>query len=91
MSPDVRYLRVSYRDGKAYAAYFYLSSRGNRRSVRVELEEPSLVIDFDAQERPLGIEILAPWMTTADHLNRVLSRLGLPLATPQELAPLRAA
>lgn len=91
MNPDVRYLRVSYRDGKAYAAYFYLSPRINRRSVRVELEEPSLVIDFDDQDRPLGIEILAPWMTGADDLNRVLSRLGLPLATPQELAPLRAA
>jgi len=91
MSPDVRYLRVSYRDGKAYAAYFYLTPKTNRRSVRVEFAEPSLVIDFDDQERPLGIEILAPWMTTEDDLNHVLRRLGLPLATSQELAPLRAA
>ena len=91
MTADIRYLSVSYRDGKAYAAYFYLTPRTDSRSVRVEHDEPSLIIDFDAQDQPLGIEILAPWMTTADHLNRVLTRLGLPLATPEELAPLKAA
>lgn len=91
MTSDRRELGVSYRDGKAYAAYFHVCSRGGRRSVRVELDEPGLVTDFDAEDRPLGIEILAPWMTTADDLNRVLCRLGLPLVTAVELAPLKAA
>jgi hypothetical protein len=50
-----------------------------------------MVIDFDAEDRPLGIEITAPSLTTLEGFNEVLIRLGFVPATPAELAPLRAA
>lgn len=84
----VRHLEISCRRGVPYAAYFHLSSPPNRRSVRMELAEPQLVIDFDAEDRPLGIEILAPRATTLEAFNRVLTRLGFPAATAEELGPL---
>lgn len=91
MNAEIRYLNVSYRRGVPYAAYFHLSSPSRGRSVRMELVEPGMVIDFDAADRPLGIEITAPSLTTLEAFNEVLVRLGFAPATAGELAPLRAA
>lgn len=91
MKEAVRCLKVSYHRGVPYAAYYYLAPRGKALSVRTELVEPGMVIDFDANDRPLGIEITAPPLTTLEALNAILVRLGFEPAMPEELAPLRAA
>jgi hypothetical protein len=85
------YLEVTYRHGRALAAYLYLPHPGRRKSVRTERVEPGLVIDFAADDEPLGVEILAPAQLTLARLNRVLRDLGRPPMRRADLAPLRAA
>lgn len=85
------YLEVTFRHGRPLAAYLYLPRRPADRSHRCERVEPGLVIDFNRNGTPIGIEITAPAKVTAPALNRVLRRLGLPTVTPTDLAPLRRA
>jgi len=85
------YLEVTFRHGRPLAAYLYLPRRTGDKSYRTERVEPGLVIDFNRNGKPIGIEITAPTKVSASGLNRVLRRLGLPLVRPADLAPLRAA
>jgi len=85
------YLEVTYRKGRALAAYFYLPRRGKRKSVRTRRVEPGLIIDFASNGEPLGIEITAPGEVTAATLNRVLRELGIAPVSAKDLSPLRAA
>ena len=85
------YLEVTYRKGKALAAYFYLPKRGKRKAVRTRRVDPGLIIDFASNGQPLGIEITAPSELTAATLNRVLRELGIAPVSAKDLSPLRAA
>lgn len=85
------YLEVTFRRGRPLAAYLHFPRRSGDRSYRTELAEPGLVIDYNRQGKPLGIEITAPTRLSAAALNRVLKRLGFPAVKPSDLAPLRAA
>jgi hypothetical protein len=85
------YLEVTFRHGRALAAYLYLPRAATDKSYRSERVEPGLVIDFNRRGKPIGIEITAPSKLSAAILNRVLRRFGLPTVTPSDLAPLRAA
>ena len=85
------YLEVTFRRGRALAAYLYLPRRAADKSYRTRRVSPGLVIDFNRSGKPIGIEITAPAKLSAAALNRVLRRLGLPAMTPTDLAPLRAA
>ena len=85
------YLEVTFRGGRPLAAYLYLPRASSDRSHRTERVEPGLVIDFNRHGKPIGIEMTAPTKVSASALNRVLRRLGLPVVTREDLAPLRAA
>jgi Protein of unknown function (DUF2283) len=85
------YLEVTFRNGRPLAAYLYLPRRPNDKSYRTAKAAPGLVIDFNRRGTPIGIEITAPAKLSMAALNRVLRRLGLPLVTRADLAPLRAA
>jgi uncharacterized protein YuzE len=85
------YLEVTYRKGKALAAYFYLPKSGKRKAVRTRRVDPGLIIDFASNGQPLGIEITAPSELTAATLNRVLRELGIAPVSAKDLSPLRAA
>ena len=61
------------------------------RAIETAKAAPGLVIDFNRRGKPIGIEITAPTKLSAAALNRVLRRLGFPLVTRADLAPLRAA
>ena len=50
-----------------------------------------MVIDFERGGRAIGIEITAPTRITTADLNRVLSDIGAPPVTGEDLAPLQAA
>jgi len=52
---------------------------------------PSLLIDYNASGKAIGIEITAPARVSLIALNRVLARLGQPRLGPEDLAPLMAA
>lgn len=50
-----------------------------------------LVIDFDRDGKPIGIEIVVPDQLTLPAFNRVLRQLGFPPLKRADLAPLAAA
>jgi len=85
------YLEVTFRHGRALAAYLYLPRRPGQKSYRTSRVEPGLVIDFSRGGKPIGIEITAPGKVSVAALNRVLRQLGMPMVTRADLAPLRAA
>ena len=85
------YLEVTYRRGKALAAYYYLPRATRATSVRTRRVDPGLIIDYSAKGEPLGIEITAPKQLTVTALNRVLRDLGCAPIRRADLAPLRAA
>ena len=85
------YLEVTYRHGKALAAYYYLPRRAHDRAYRTSQPAPGLIVDYTRAGKPIGVEITAPRRVSLTTLNRVLRRLGCSAVTPEDLAPLRAA
>ncbi len=86
-----RYWEVTFRKGKPLAAYLYLPREPNAKSARTEDFGFGLLVDYQADGVPIGLEITAPLEVTLDQINSVLGRLNLPLLEPQELTPLKAA
>ena len=85
------YLEVTFRHGRAIAAYSYLPRRPGQKSYRTARYEVGMVVDFSRGGRPIGIEITAPAQITLAALNRVLRELGLSPMKRSDLAPLLAA
>lgn len=86
-----RYLEVTYRRGKALAAYLYLPRPDGIKSVRTERRDSGVIVDFGPNERPIGLEITNPLSTSSEYINSVLQSLGLDRLDPSDLSPLRAA
>ena len=86
-----QYLEVTFRHGKALAAYLYLPRAPRAKAVRTSDEGDGLHVDYDASGTPIGVEITAPRAVTITDLNEVLVRLGVPPLSLDEWAPLRAA
>ena len=84
-------LQITYRHGKALAAYWRLPGDRGRQSVNCRQFEPDLVVDYSANEQPIGIEILSPGHVTLEQFNAVLVELGEPPVSADEFAPLLAA
>ncbi len=82
-----RYLEITFRKGRPLAAYLYLPRREGDRSARTDDAGDGLVVDFAADGRPIGIEILAPGRVGARAINQVLRRLGIDELSQEELAP----
>ncbi len=87
----VTYLEVTFRHGRALAAYLYLPRDPGERSVRSQRLEAGLVLDIGGSGRPIGIEITAPREVSLATINRILGDLGLAPMTQADLAPLLAA
>ena len=85
------YLEVTYREGRAIAAYYYLPRKARDRAVKSRKEELGLVVDFARDGRPIGIEITAPSAVTLAAMNRVLRKLNVRPMQKVDLSPLRAA
>jgi len=87
-----RCLQVTYRKGRPFAAYLYLSRATGEKSARTEASPDGLlVIDFATNGHPLGIEITAPGTVTLERLNAALHRLGQAPLPAEEFQPLRVA
>ena len=84
-------LQITYRKGKPFAAYIYLSPRLGQASARTEEVSPDLLIDYAQDGTPLGIEVVSPGYVSVEEIQGVLDGLGLGRLEPAELAPLRAA
>ena len=85
-----RSFEVSSYNGKLMAGYLAFGRRPGDISVRTTRPEPGLVVDFAADDRPIGLEITAPSLVTLESINRVLAALGQITATERELALLFA-
>jgi hypothetical protein len=83
-----RYLEITYRHGKPMAAYLYLPRRADDKSYRVVQEGHGLMVDLDADDRPIGIEIVSPSEVSLALLNAVLAKYALPPLDREEVAPL---
>jgi uncharacterized protein YuzE len=86
-----RYLEVTYRKGKAVAAYLYLPRDAGTTSARTEDAGHGLRVDYDQNDNPIGVELTAPSLATADRLNELMQKLGQAPLHAQEWAPLQAA
>ena len=85
------YLEVTYRKGRALAAYYYLPRKDGDKSVRTERVGAGLLVDFASDGRAIGVEISSPGRIDLDVLNEVLVRLGQESVQSEDLAPLVAA
>jgi hypothetical protein len=84
-------LQVTYRKGKASAAYLYLDHPAGTKSARTIEWAPGLIVDFAADGRPMGVEVLDPERVTIVELFAVFDGLGLARPDAADLAPLAAA
>jgi hypothetical protein len=85
-----RYLEVTFRKGKALAAYLYLPRPAGAKVARTLDAGRGLRLDFNADGTPIGLEITAPALVTIADLNAVLSPLGVARVEAEEWAPLAA-
>ncbi|GAC1545576.1 MAG: hypothetical protein NVS3B10_09640 [Polyangiales bacterium] len=85
------YLEITFRAGKAFAAYLYLPRATGAKVARTAKARPGVLVDYDATGRPMGLELTNPPSIDAATVNDVLVELGLSALDPIELAPLRAA
>lgn len=85
------YLEVTYRRGRALAAYYYLPRRPADRAHRTLRGPAGLLIDYTRAGRAIGIEITAPSVLSLTAMNRVLRELGQKPMKRAELSPVLAA
>ncbi len=85
------YLEVTFRHGRAMAAYLYLPRQADEKSASTRRVEPGMVIDFGPRGNPIGIEITAPSRISLADINGLLEDLELPPVAKADLAPLLAA
>ena len=86
-----RYLEVIFRKGKPFAAYLYFPREPGVKSAKTDDFGSGLLVDYQMDGSPIGLEITAPTKVTLDQINAVLSPLNLPLLEAQDLTPLKAA
>jgi hypothetical protein len=86
-----RYLEVTYRKGKPLAAYLYLPRRDGDTVARSEPAAGDIVIDYAADGRAVGLELLSPATLRVDAVNEILSRLGIVDLAVADIRPLQAA
>lgn len=87
-----RSLQVTYRKGKAFAAYLHLSHQTGEKSAKtVPSADGLLVVDYAHDGRPIGVEITAPNAVPLDRLNRLLADLGETPLNEHDYLPVRAA
>jgi hypothetical protein len=87
-----RSLLVTYRKGRPFAAYLHLShATGEKSAKTVPSPDGLLVVDYDANEQPIGVEITAPLAVSLERLNSLLAELGEPPLPERDYLPVQAA
>lgn len=87
-----RSLQITYRKGRAFAAYLHLSHPTGEKIARTFASPDGLlVVDYSATGRPVGVEITAPQAVPLERLNQLLADLGEAPLAEQDYKPVRAA
>jgi len=84
------YLEITYRGGKAFAAYLYLDSKPGDTAARTERHGQWLV-DFAADGRAIGVEFPRVGRVNLRELNRWLAAGHQPAVSVTDLGPVDAA
>jgi uncharacterized protein YuzE len=83
-------IQVTFRRGKPVAAYILLHGRAGDRAASTRQAGEGIVVDYLADGRPMGIEIVSPSRVDAATLNAVLAGLSMTPLTDEDLRPLAA-
>ena len=87
-----RSLQVTYRKGRPFAAYLYLSHKtGEKTAKTVPSPDGLLVVDYAANGRPVGVEITAPQAVPLERFNALLVELGQLPFSELDYRPVRGA
>ncbi len=87
-----RSLQVTYRKGRAFAAYLHFSHLTGEKSAKTSASSDGLlVVDYGTSGRALGIEITAPQTVSLERLNQLLADFGETPMAEQDFSPVRAA
>jgi len=87
-----RSLQVTYRKGRPFAAYLYLSRQTGARSARTKASSDGLlVVDYAADGAAIGVEITAPLAVRLERLNALLTEIGQPPLADKDFSPVLAA
>ncbi len=84
------YLEMTYRRGKPLAAYLHLPRKEGDKVVRSRKAAAGLVVDYAADDRPIGVEITSPSGVSLESINKLLAALHQQALSQEELAPLLA-
>lgn len=84
------FLEVSYRRGKPFAGYLYLSDARPRTPCRTVEIRPGVLIDLGDDGEPLGIEFLSPGTVTLDDLRAMEPHLRGARLRREDLSPILA-
>ena len=85
------FLEMSFREGKPFAAYLQLPRESGAKVARTREIRPGLVVDFAADGKAMGLEIVNPMQTDVETVLSVLADVHAGPVSPQDLAPLCAA
>lgn len=87
-----RSLQVTYRKGRAFAAYLHLPHPTGEKSAKTKASPDGLlVVDYNGAGRVIGVEITAPQAVSLERLNQLLAELGEAPLAEHEYKPVRAA
>ena len=87
-----RSLQITYRKGRPFAAYLYLSHETGEKSARTAASSDGLlVVYYAASGHALGVEITAPQAVPLERVNALLVELGQMPLTEQDYRPVLAA
>lgn len=87
-----RSLQVTYRKGRAFAAYLHLShTTGEKSAKTVASPDGLLIVDYGTTGRPVGVEITSPQAVPLERLNQLLAELGEAPLAEQDYKPVLAA
>lgn len=81
-------MTISFMRGRPYAGYLYLESHRADKSANTKEMRAGLVVDFNADGQPLGVEILRFDATVVADLVELLGELGVDPMPSGELGQL---
>jgi hypothetical protein len=90
MTQTAPYLEVTYRHGKALAAYLYLARKSGDTAART-VRHGSWLVDYTDDGRAIGIEFPSVGTIDLAELNRLLAAAQHPTLSPTDIVPLVAA
>lgn len=83
-----KYLEITFRKGRAVAAYIYLARNTGCLSAYTKKVKEGIILDFSQTDEVIGIEITAPTKISITEINEILQQYRLSPLTEQELSPL---